>query len=384
MKKIIAMLLASLMVLTLGACGKKNETPPETTQAPSTAPATEPAPTTEPAVEIQWEPGTARAGDLGALFRKLQRGEEVKVLGQWKDYFVIEGEEADLLIEKRFLRPDTEDAFEAWEGWARWNTQVFTTGYLAGDPVATLGQNKKVQVVDGKGNWLYITWDGGEGYVDADQVGKWPVSSGGSSSGGSGGGGGGSSGPMDGTDVYLPGLAAHDLSGVKIQLLGVYNGPEYETFDNCKGLILSDETEAYLCIYLRGEEVKVTEVGEETCSILVGEFIATVPRWAVWMEGDAVYEPWVGYGRWGKTAWTEYQMRNELQTISTNQRIRVVDELTEIGQYVIEEENGEIGYTFLDSLSRKAYVSGGGSGSSGGGSGSGGSGGGDEWTPPAM
>ena len=112
MKKIIALTLAMLLLLTLASCGKKEAEPTtEAATVPTEAPVETPteAPTEEPApTEPEWEPGVSRAGYGEAVYDTLCRGDEITVIGEWKDYYVIEGEEVDLLIEKRFVRLSSE------------------------------------------------------------------------------------------------------------------------------------------------------------------------------------------------------------------------------------------------------------------------------------
>ncbi len=385
MKRFIAMMLAVLMLLSLAACGKQAESSaPAATAAPteaSTVPTTEPAPT-----EPEWEPGYVRAGDLGAIFAKFQREDTVTVLGEWNGYFVIEGEEADLLVETRFLRPEGEAAPAEKTGWTRANTEVFPSGYLMGEPIATLGQNTQVRVLDTKANWAYIQWNENTGYVDALQISDWRIGG-----GNAGGSSGGSKGPQDGTDVYVGQLSAASADNYGIVRLGTYSGPAYEKYDkSLPGMILSAETEAYRFLMVRGDEAKVLEAGEEFCTILAEEETLQIPRWAVRLEGDEEYTSWTAYIKAGSKACTEYQMVNEWKTFQNNDQILVVDYLEEIGIYVVEVE-GEFGYMLLESLSETTfpapYAGNGGGGYTGGSSsgGSGSSGGSSSgWTPIAK
>lgn len=389
MKRKIAWILALALTMSLAACGKKDDAPTvagtqpttEATQPPETTETTEPDDTTIPApTEPEWEPGTARAGYVGGVYKTFDAGERVKVIGSFRDYFVIEGEDVDLLVEQRLVRLDSEEAAESWDGYAQSGTEVYETVYGSDEPVSVLNQNTKVTVLEGKDDWLYIQWDGGKGYVPAEQISKWRISSG-SGSGGSGGNAGGASGGSnsDGTDVPIGSLtSAEGAFGEELQLLGAYYGPEMddETVTG-EATILVQGTEGYLCLLVRDDAVKVTDRGEKTVTIwLGGEEFAVLPRWAVSLADDMPYESWTGYSKWNGVVYEEYQMKTVQIKLSTNKQVTVLDELP--GGYVVEYE-GQIGYMEMDKLSKTRISNG---GTSGDGSGSGNSG--ATWTPPKM
>ena len=359
MKRILSALLLAALLLSLAACGAAPAatTPPTTvatqpsTEAP-TEPPTEPAPT-EPASE----PGTVRATYGELVYKTFPQGTEVTVVGEFLDYYVITGEDADLLVDKCFVRLATEEPFTEKPGYAKWNAPVYDNPYLTGEPIKNLGSNFKVTVVEGKDGWLYITWDGGSGYVAPDQIRDRPAS------GGGGGGGGG-----DGSDVPMGSLSYREPG---VNLLGVYSGPEFTPMEETKAVTLIPDTKGYLAIVNRDDAVKVVEAGEESCSIYYNGFYVTAPRWLIRMEGDEAYESWTGYTRYGSLMYSEYQMRNQLQQCRTNTQVQVIDELP--GCYVVEID-GVVGYMKLDQVSRNRISGGGGGGGGGGG----------EWTPPAM
>lgn len=371
MKKIISLLLIFLLLLTMASCGKKEAAPATEattipTEAPTEAP-TDPAPT-----EPDWELGVARAGYGEAVYTTYAKGDAVTVIGQWKDYYVVKGEEVDLLIEKRFVRLNSEEAFESWTGYAKYGNEVFDNVYFEGETIAKLWQNKKVTVLEAGEGWLYIEWDGGSGYVDVEKISRWPISSGNSDDGGSSGG------------SYSSGGSGNSSSGGDINLdLVAYYGPENSAMDDT-GVVLADNVKGIISITIRGDEVKVISIGEDECEIYLDGYTAVVPRWLLHMEGDAEYENWTGYARWATVVYEEYQMRNEKQKLNTNTQVLVLDELP--GCYVVEVE-GEIGYAKLDKVSKYRIQSSSGSSDDGSGggnsSGSGGSGGGI-WTSPIV
>lgn len=374
MKRIFALTLALMLLLTLASCGKKEEvveTTPVITEAPE-APTekvenpTEPAPT-----EPEWEPGIARAGYGELEYETYLRGVEVSVIGEWKDYFVIAGEEVDLLIEKQFVRTESEEAFEERAGYAKWNTEVYDNVYREGESIEKLTSNKKVTVVDGKGDWLFIQWDEDKsGYVDAEQINKYPTKSKSAYTGG-----GASAAPGNAND-----------NSFHIGALLSYYGPEMTELEE-KGLVLGDGSRGILNVTIRDDEVKVTAIGEEVCDVYLDGFYAKLPRWLLTMEGDEAYESWTGYARWNSIIYEEYQMRNELKILKTNDKVKVIDELEEAECYVVEfeaEEDGEtvtkIGYMQLDKVMKYRYSA---PKSQGGGGGTGGVSG-EGFTPPMI
>ena len=245
--------------------------------------------------------------------------------------------------------------------------------------------------MDSKADWMYIEWDGGSGYVDADLISDhfivYTENSGGDGgyTGGGYTGGGGST--NDGTDVSIGNLSGTRRQTPTVSLLGVWCGPEYETFAPTKGMILSDETEAYLCFLRRSDELKVIEAGDDECTIFINGLSAKLARWAVHLETDAEYETWRAYTAGGAAAYTEYQKNNVLETFGFNDRVWVVDEIQELGLYVVEIK-GVYGYMSMNDLSATKLIAqavGGGGGYTGGGYTGGDSGGsGADWTPPSL
>jgi uncharacterized membrane protein YgcG/predicted small lipoprotein YifL len=391
MKRSIAFLLAVALVLSMAACGKKTE--PDQTVAETAETETAPVETTEETIpaptEPEWEPGIARAGYGEVLHNTLAKGTEVNVLGQFKHYYVLEGEELDVLVEQRFVRLNSEEAFASWTGYAKWNTEVYDNVYMRGESIAKLNTNKKVEVLEGKDNWLYIRWDDQEGYVELSNIRKYPYKSGSSDEGG-GGGGGSSGGPVDGTGFSFNDLSAWN-EGWEVTLLGNYYGPEMETPEEADvspasgtACVIADNVETYMALLQRGDTVKVTEKTEEAVTIWLGdEFFGKIPGWLVVEEGAAEYESWTGYARWNGILYEEYQMRNEITKPGTNAAVTVLDELPDC--YVVEYK-GQTGYMKLDGLGKYRVSTGGGSDSSGdgGGSSGGGGSGGAVWTPPAL
>lgn len=431
-KRIEISLLALVLLLVLAFCGmNRGEEPVAPTEPPATIPATQPSEPPAP-TEPEWEAGLVRADFAEGIYDIFAAGTAVDVIGQFKEYYVVAGEEYDLLVEKRFIRMENEDPFQEWTAYARSGAEVFDSVYMRKDPIASLGMNTTLTVLEGKGDWIYAKWSEGEGYLLKERISEYYMSparpsyedenpsyddggSGDDSGGSSGGGGGGgsSSAPMDGTDVDIGALAHHQVQG-GVVLLGLYYGPEQEPgFMAGKGTIIADDVEAYLILRPRDSKVKVTEYGDAFCTVwLENDLYFKLPSWLVRLENGSQYESWPAYSSYGAVVYTEYQMRNEKTVLDRNTEIVVLDEIPaklhsyyHPGCFVVLVD-GEVGYMRLDSVSETKFAvphydddesysyddggSGDDSGGSSGGSSGGGSGGGgggssaDVWTPPVL
>lgn len=376
MKKVIALTLTVLILLTMASCGKKAEETTPVTTVPETTQAPVPTETTEPTIpaptEPEWEPGIVRAGYGEAVYRTFAAGTQLKVIGKFMNYYVVEQEDIDLLVHRDMLRMESEEAFESWNGYSKSGTEVFDNPYFRGEAIATLNKNTQVTILESNGGWAYIEWDRGKGYVKADMLSKWRISDGSPSSDNGNTGGGN----KDGTDVPIGSLtSAEESFQPKIHLLGIYYGPEMEKdFESGMATVLADKTEGYICLLVRGDEVKVTAFDENTATIWLGEEQhAEIPRWLLRLEGDADYESWIGYSKWNGVIYEEYQMNTEKTKLSTNIQVTVLDEVN--GCYVVEYE-GQIGYMELDMVSQTKIVSSPNSGNTGNPD--------STWTPPKL
>lgn len=369
------------LVLILAFCAQKPE--PEPPVEPSQSESSEsPAP-----VEPDFEPGIVRANYAEAIFKTLELGTQLEVTGEYKDYYIIGEKDFDLLVEKRFVRLNSEEAFSGWTGYAYSGAEVFSTVYMRDEaPIATLESNTELTVEDGKGEWLKISWADGKGYILREDVSEYKL------------GGGGytppsapAAEPNDGTDVPITDLSARG-AGNGLVPLGKYYGPAVEQnaeeFTPGAGTVIAENIEAYLLLYMRDDEVKVTEYDEEYCTIWIEEEVfVKLPRYLVKLEGDEEYTSRNGYAAGGAVVYEEYQLRNEAKSLDRNAEVTVIDEIPEKcysyyyeGCYVVMVD-GQLGYMAIDEVGETEFsapvYNGGGSSAPSGSSG-------DVWTPPAL
>lgn len=367
MKKILCFITVLALILGLAACAKEapaetagvtteatadtaTETTAEATTEETTEATTEPAPT-----EPDTFPGMAKAAFGELLFGTLEQGSTVTVIGTFGDYYVIEGAEADTLIEQWFLRPEGQEPYAPWTGYAAWGTEVFASAYMEGEAIATLSSNQAVTVTEAGNGWLCVTWGENVGYCDPDQI---------SATRRSGGNGNGNSGG-DGSDVPMGSLS--NWGG--ISQLGTYAGPEFEAMEPVSATVLIPDARTYLSLTLRGSELKLLTVDEDSCTVWLGGFEVTVPRSLVRLEEDEPYVQRTVFCRYGAELFAEYQLRSAVQKPAVNTQLLVLDEAP--GCLIVELE-GEVLY--VDPAMVSDYRITGGNGDSGN----------SGWTPPAM
>lgn len=392
MKKKITVILLILALVAMSALALWARQEPKSEPLPTVAATAAPpvpitAPTVPPPTEPDWQLGIVRAGPAEVVYTQFCKGDTLEVTGAFQEYYVVSDGDVDLLIEKRFLRTVDEAPFESWTGFAQSSTAVYASALLDGDVVATLGLNQAVTVAEGKGDWLFITWDAGEGYVHAEHLGTAPVSTYSGGGGASSSNSGDSAPAQDGTDVDVGSLGADGIRG-GIVLLGHYDGPQAESCPEAgPALVLADQIPGYILLLSRGDAVKVIEAGDQQATIwLDAGRTATLPRWLLRLDGDEDPAVQTLYSASGAAVCSDYRLQSILDILAINTPVEVLEALPTC--YVVSIEN-EISYMSLDQLSATPYPTGGGGGgaSSSGSSGNTGSSGAsdtDVWTPPAM
>lgn len=363
---VLAALLAfvSLSRRTVVSPGEEPSEPVET-PAVETAAVSAPAPTPEPAPTPvptpSWEEGIVAAYDIGVLYRTAERGEIADIFGEEGNYYRIGLDEKTLFIEKRFVRDDGEEPQEEKTAYARTGAEFFASPYLTGEPLATLKLNTPVTIIEELGDIILVKTDAAQGYADASRFSPVRITW-------SGGGGGGSGGGADGGDIFL---------GIRSFLQPVEGlFPSYMEEEAAEGLpergrILADGAELYLQLVSAGESVMVTEKEEKICTIWTGEEKGTLPRWALYLEGDEAFREWQGFAKSKAKLFENYRLAGTGEELKLNTKITVLLQ-TDGGYYV--EANGRQGYMAAGDISEKQIVWSGGGGSSGEG----------EWTAPVL
>ena len=350
-----AVLLMTAM-MSLSACNRNQEPavqPVQPVQAPTEAPAEIPTETpTEPAPsEPVWVAGKAKANYVEAVYDTLARGTEVSVTGKFAHYYVISAEPYDLLVDERCIRLETEDAFESYVAYSRYNRPVFDSVYMRNEPVTRLTTNVKLTVLEAKDNWALVEWADGKGYMKAEDISKsWIAPKSSSDSSESGG-----AGPADGTDVDVNFLSTTEHQN-ELMLLGSYYGPKMEE-KAAKGIVIADNTEAYITVFGFGEDVKVVASDDQNCTIYLGDGVTVqIPRYLVRLEDDPIDEIFTGFSASGAVVFKDYQGRTEHTQLKFNNEVQVLYKLPALGYegeeiYVVVVD-GETMYMHVRTISQ--------------------------------
>lgn len=372
MKKTVLIIIILSLLILLCACdedAQKLELPTQPQQAaatPASEPAPTPKPTPTPTPEPEWTPATVKANDVGILWAKLLRGDEITVSAENDEWCFGSFEGTNVFIEKRFLRASSEAAPEMQTYYAAGSGGIYPDPYFEGESLATPARNDELELLDIFGGICLVKYNDIIGFMREEDVSPTLLQN-----YYYGGGGGGSSGGADGGDIQLSwrvtAYKAMQLAVTEEMLMPVQ---EY------KATVLADGTEAYLAIVDRGTELRVTDVKDGVSEIyLESGLFGTVDDKVLKHLGADDYEEWTAYSDRGATAYTDYLLRNTPELLEMNTEMTVIDEMDGI---LIAEIYGQIYYIHPENVSPEKYVthyySGGGSGGSGGG----------EWTAPVL
>lgn len=378
MKKFFVIFLA--LTLALGAgCSHQGEQPtapvavattPTTASAPA-ADQTEPTETTAPAPRTV--EGTIQGIHIPAILSFPQRGDIVQVTGYPDEATAtVTVGDAQGSLAKVLLRFDSEESYEAWQAYAKYNTRVFEGYTLVGEPLATLKTNTQMTVLDDLGECYLVQTEDLTGYIAKTQASKWRIK-GSSSSSGSGSGGSGTG--KDGGDISLTGFAG-DIRPVLLA----------DTVKTGAAQVRADGGRVVLKYFDRGDKVQLVldaEVAPEIpgyALILEDGVLAYIPVDWVEKPGDEVFQPWEGYAGYQCKRYDNFELAGKsLGQLSGNKKITV---LWKSGDVLLVESESGVSY-IAASTARTTPIPRSSGGSSGSGGSGGGSGGGD-WTPPKL
>lgn len=377
MKKFFVIFLALTLALGTG-CSHQAEQPTApvaVASAPTTAPApaadqTEPTETTAPAPRTV--EGTIQGIHIPAILSFPQRGDIVQVTGYPDEATAtVTVGDAQGSFAKVLLRFDSEESYEAWQAYAKYNTQVFEGYTLVGEPLATLKTNTQITVLDDLGECYLVQTEDLTGYIAKTQASKWRIKSSGSSGSGSGGSGTG----KDGGDISLTGFAG-DIRPVLLA----------DTVKTGAAQVRADGGRVVLKYFDRGDKVQLVldaEVAPEIpgyALILEDGVLAYIPVDWVEKPGDEVFQPWEGYAGYQCKRYDNFELAGKsLGQLSGNKKITV---LWKSGDVLLVQSGDSVSY-IAESTARTTPIPRSSGGSSGSGGSGGGSGGGD-WTPPKL
>lgn len=376
MKKFFVIFLALTLALGTGCShqGEQPTAPVAVASAPTTAPApaadqTESTETTAPAPRTV--EGTVQGIHIPAILSFPQRGDIVQVTGYPDEATAtVTVGDAQGSLAKVLLRFDSEESYEVWQAYAKYNTQVFEGYTLVGEPLATLKTNTQMTVLDDLGECYLVQTEDLTGYIAKTQASKWRIK-GSSSSSGSGSGGSGTG--KDGGDISLTGFEG-DIRPVLLA----------DTVKTGAAQVRADGGRVVLKYFDRGDKVQLVldaEVAPEISGyalILEDGVLAYIPVDWVEKPGDEVFQPWEGYAGYQCKRYDNFELAGKsLGQLSGNKKITV---LWKSGDVLLVQSGDSVSY-IAESTARTTPIP----RSSGGSSGSGGSGGGGgDWTPPKL
>ena len=382
--------------------------------------------------KFDYEITNSRRNYLEAEYTYLNRFDIVTIIDEDDRYYYYKDNNLLLGIDKRYLRDPSEELYSGFNGYTRYGSNLYPDLNLRTNySIHTFSKNDIVYVIDEIEDMYYVEFEGTYGFMYKSQVSKTklvtyvapaPVEEpsysggggGGSSSGGgnTGGGssdtGGGSSdtgggdtgggGSSDSGSGSGGGEITPSGDGEEGALAFYNNHAKVVLLDNklnMEMVVLTYNCPAYIHVYDRLEEIKYTEEKEDTLDVLVNGYHANVPKDST--DLGEPYDPWDGYTYNGSEVYYEYYLENVMLTCKKNDEVHVLDKVGRV--YIVELEDGTIGYMQTDDVSSHKLVTyvapapveepsysggGGGSNSGGGSSDSGGSGSSGGWGPDVF
>ncbi len=387
-KKTIVIIAAALVVIVGGFFGIRAlvsplEEAPATTPAPTLTPTPTPTPTPEPTEEPEPETtaGFIKSAKADVVFAVLNRGDTVEYIGEAQNaegYSIVKYGDVYGLIERRFLRLDSEAEYEAWTGYSGGGAMLYEDIDLTVE-IGKQSFNTEVNVIDEFENCYLVEVGEAVGFMAIKTVSATPnvaYSGGGGGSSGDNGGGGSSSGGVDGGDIMLSGTADNDF---RTCLLAATVEQEGDSTENAT--VRVDGTGLYAGLFEYGDEVRVLSIDGETAKIYIYKKEATMDSRYVRLETEEAYQTWEGFVASDGWTYTGPDLTGKSEKkLTLNTKVEVLEKFD--GVYLVSVD-GEMLYMTEAGVSETqiqiTYSGGGGS------SGDNGGGGTDSgWTVPAL
>ena len=322
MKHKIAFLLCLALLLT----GCVTQVTPETTAPPTVAPTTAPpettAPTTASTEPPETEPpvpetieATALADYVALVIATANRGDTVEIAGELDaQYYIVKLSSGYGLLEKRLVRPDGENEYEAWNGYAKSGAMFCDNYHLFPANSRSLSKNTELQVLEQLGDTCLVQVGDEIGYLALSSISKTYIKSSSGSSGGS-----------DGGDISLD----YHGSIVPLSVLAPQAGDITGS-----ATVLCDGAEILLGWFDRNDTVQmIAEDGfaaqkEGWQAVYLDGFCGYVRQHLVAAKDAQPYTPWEGYAKSGTEAYASYYLYGEpVQTLSANTQVTVLQDL---------------------------------------------------------
>ena len=153
---------------------------------------------------------TVLADGTEVILGYFDRGEEIPMVAEegfaekWEGYVTVYLDGLYAYVPQSLVVTEDAAAYEAWDGYSRWNGVVYDNFHLLGDPIDKLYTNVKVHVIAELDNCYVVEANEVTGYMSKDVVSKTRISTGGGNSDSGGSGGGGNSGGSGGSAEWSP------------------------------------------------------------------------------------------------------------------------------------------------------------------------------------
>lgn len=136
--------------------------------------------------------GTVLADEAEIILGWFDRGEAVAIINEEgfleekEGWYGIYHEGLYGYVRQSLLRKDGQEAYTPWNGYAKYQAELFDHYYLHGEPVSKLSSNARVEILEDLGHCYLATSGDHTGYIAKDMVSETKINynSGNSSSGG--------------------------------------------------------------------------------------------------------------------------------------------------------------------------------------------------------